>query len=74
MLAETGAVSGATYHRWFAKLEGVVAEFRFMGRTQNPIIEMPGQPATGTLRVKLQAANEAGPGAFSPVSTINLAT
>lgn len=70
--AVADAVTGATYYRWFSQLTGVDTEFRFIGRTHDPMIDLPGQPATGTLKVKLQAANEAGPGVASPVSTIVL--
>ena len=72
VLAQTDAVAGATYYRWFTKLEGVDAEFRFHGRTQDPLVELPGQPATGILKVKCEAANEAGPGVPSPVAVVNL--
>ena len=72
MLAAAIAVPLATYYRWFSQLLGVDLEFRFMGTTQDPMIELPGQPATGTLNVKFQAANEAGPGKASPAGSLLL--
>lgn len=70
ILAACSAVPLATYYRWFSKLEGVDTEFQFGGRTSDPMKEFPGQPATGTLQVKVAAANEAGPGVASAVASI----
>lgn len=72
VLAQVAPVSGATYYRWFAQLAGVDAEFRFLGRTQDALKEIDDQPSTGTLKVKVEAANEAGPGKASPVASIGL--
>ena len=78
--AGTGAVNAtcdatptATYYRWFAQLLGVDGEFRFLGRTGDPNITIAGQPAPGTLKVKVEAANEAGHGVASAVVSIALA-
>ena len=70
--ATVAGVSGAAYYRWFTQLTGVDTEFRFAGRTLDPATDLPGQPATGSLKVKVQAANEAGPGVSSPVATLVL--
>lgn len=72
VLAQTAPVSLATYYRWFAQLVGVDADFRFLGRSQDSMFELLDQPATGTLKVKVQAANEAGPSKASAVATIVL--
>jgi hypothetical protein len=72
VLAQVAPVTGATYYRWFAQLVGVDPEFRFLGRTHDALKETDDQPATGTLKVKVEAANEAGPGKASPVATIVL--
>ncbi len=72
VLAQTVAVPTATYYRWFSQLVGVDPEFHFLGRSQDPLLEIGDLPAAGTLKVKLQAANEAGPGKASAVSTIVL--
>lgn len=70
--AEIAPVPGMTYVRWFTQLVGVDAEFRFFGRTSDPDVSFPGQPATGQLKVKAEAANEAGPGMASAVAEITL--
>ncbi len=73
VLAHCGAVPLATYFRWFSKLIGVDTEFRFAGRTNDPMKEFPGQPSAGTLEVYCEAANDAGPGVKSEIARINLA-
>lgn len=73
VLAEVVPVEGATYYRWFAQLVGVDADFRFISRSQDPLFELKDLPATGTLKVKVQAANPAGPGKASPIATTQLA-
>ena len=73
VLAQCSAVSLATYYRWFSKLIGVDTEFRFGGRTNDPLKEFPDQPTAGILEVFCEAANEAGPGVESATSSINLA-
>lgn len=68
-----GPVPLATYYRWFSKLLGVDTEFRFAGRTKDPLKEFADQPSAGTLEVYCEATNEAGPGVESATSSINLA-
>jgi len=70
--ATCDATPTATYYRWFAQLVGVDGEFRFLGRTNDPNITIDGQPAAGTLKVKVEAANEAGHGVASDVAGIAL--
>lgn len=72
VLAQTSPTPLTTYYRWMYQLVGVDAEFRFGGRTNDPLIELTDQPATGTLRVKVNACNQAGPGISSPTTTIEL--
>ena len=62
----------ATYYRWKMKIVGVDPEFRFAGRTNDPNIALTALPATGTLEVLCEAANEAGPGVASEVATLVL--
>lgn len=80
-LAKTGAdtatatvpsVSLATYYRWKYKIVGVDPEFRFAGRTADPMQMLSGLPLTGTLEVICEAANEAGPGVASEVASLVL--
>ncbi|MFN5960705.1 MAG: hypothetical protein ACK5CW_04415 [Verrucomicrobiota bacterium] len=73
VVAQCPPVPLATYYRWFSKLVGVDTEFRFAGRTSDPMKELPDQPAAGTLEVYCEAANEAGPGPLSDTSSIELA-
>ena len=73
VLAQCPPVPLATYYRWFSKLIGVDTEFRFGGRTNDPLKEFPDQPTAGILEVFCEAANEAGPGVESATSSINLA-
>lgn len=65
-------VALATYYRWKMKIVGVDPEFRFAGRTSDPNIALTALPATGTLEVLCEAANEAGPGVASEVATLVL--
>src|SRR6266446_2933251 len=70
--ATCDATPTATYYRWFAQLVAVDGEFRFLGRTNDPNITIDSQPAAGTLKVKVEAANEAGHGVASDVAGIAL--
>jgi hypothetical protein len=54
-------------------LGGVDQDFRFWGCTNDPIVQLDGQPPAGTLKVKVEAANEAGNGKASDTQTIELA-
>lgn len=72
ILAQTPSVPLSTYYRWMYMLVGVDTEFRFGGRTNDPMFELSEQPATGTLRVKVNACSEAGHGVSSETSTIEL--
>ena len=73
VLAQCTAVPDATYYRWFAKLDGVDTQFRFVGRTNDPLRQLTGQPAAGQLEVKVEAANTAGPGKAGAAVSIALA-
>ena len=53
-------------------LVGVDTEFRFGGRTNDPLFELTDQPASGTLRIKVNACNEARHGVSSETSTFEL--
>jgi hypothetical protein len=72
VLAQTVAVPLSTYYRWVYMLVGVDTEFRFGGRTNDPPFELTDQPSSGTLRIKVNACNEAGHGVTSETSTIEL--
>jgi hypothetical protein len=72
VVATANAVTGATYYRWKAKLVGVDASFRFLGRTKDPLLQLTAQPASGTLQIVCEAANEAGPGKASAPASISL--
>jgi hypothetical protein len=72
VLAQVPPVPLTTYYRWMYQLVGVDENFRFAGRTSDPMIELTDQPATGTLLVKAFACNTAGAGKASPVATIEL--
>ena len=72
VLAQVPPVPLSTYYRWMYKLVGVDAEFRFGGRTNDPMFEFTEQPASGTLLVTVNACNEAGQGVSSETSTIEL--
>jgi hypothetical protein len=63
----------ATYYRWKYRIAGVDPEFRFAGRTYDPVKILADLPLTGTLEVLCEAANEAGPGVPSEVATLELA-
>lgn len=60
VLATAKTEPGVTYYRWKLKLVGVDQNFRFMGRTSNPMKQFTGLPATGTVQVECEWANEAG--------------
>ena len=72
VLAQTTPPPLTTYLRWMYKLIGVDTEFRFGGRTNDPMFEFTEQPASGTLLVTVTACNEAGQGVSSEISTIEL--
>lgn len=72
ILAQTTPPPLTTYFRWMYKLVGVDTDFRFGGRTNDPMFEFTDQPASGTLLVTVNACNEAGRGVSSETSTIEL--
>ena len=72
VLAQVPPVPTATYFRWFIQLVGIDPDYRFIGRTDDPTKVIDDLPANGTLKVKVEAANEAGPGTASEVATIAL--
>ena len=71
--ASVPAVALATYYRWKTKIVGFDPEYRFAGRTNDPNTTFTALPATGSLEVICEAANEAGPGVASPKATLVLA-
>lgn len=70
--AQTEAVPGATYYRWKYKVLPVDTTWRFWGRTDDPVAVLTDLPASGTLEVICEAANEAGPGKASPKAVLAL--
>ncbi|MDQ6908996.1 MAG: hypothetical protein M3176_19425, partial [Chloroflexota bacterium] len=72
VLANANTEPGVTYYRWKMKLVGVDQAFRFMGRTNDPMMQFTGLPATGTVQVACEWANEAGHGKASDPMTVPL--
>lgn len=72
VLATANTEPGVTYYRWKLKLVGVDQSFRFMGRTTEPMKQFTGLPATGTVQVECEWANEAGHGKTSEPLSVTL--